>query len=84
MTGEEVQWTMKYWLDEWKVPVTSKKEHNRKQSVEAGTSQKFNSPTTNTRKVVESAKDIGGSVTVRKPRKKILRSHQHRRRIMSK
>jgi hypothetical protein len=41
-----------------------------KQPVEVGTSQKSNSPTTNTRKVVEHAKDTGGSVTVRKPRQK--------------
>jgi hypothetical protein len=61
---------MKYWPDEWKVPVTSKKGQKGKQPVEAGTSQKSNSPAANTRKVVECTKDTGGSATVRKPRQK--------------
>jgi hypothetical protein len=70
LTGEEFQWVLKYWPDEWKVLVTANKGQKEKQIVEVGTSQKSNSPTTNTRKVVECIKDIGGSATVRKPRKK--------------
>jgi hypothetical protein len=64
VTGEEVQWAMKDWPDEWKVPVTSKKETKGKKIVEVGTSQKSNSPTTNTRKVAEHTKETGGSMTV--------------------
>jgi hypothetical protein len=67
VTTEEVQWAMKDWPEEWKVPVVSKKGSKGKQQVEVGTSKKTNSPTTNMRKVAEHAKDTGGSMTVRKP-----------------
>jgi hypothetical protein len=73
---------MKYWPDEWKVPMTSKKGQKGKQPVETGTSHKSNSPTTNTRKVAEHTKDTGGSVIVRKPRQqKNIPNPSVRRRI---
>ena len=53
---------------EWKETTVSKKGSKGKQQEEAGTSQKSNSPTSNTRKATECAKEIGGSETVRKPR----------------
>jgi hypothetical protein len=68
ITGEEVQWVMKDWPDEWKV--TKKKGQKGKNPIEDGTSHKSNSLVDNTRKVVECAKDTGGSVIVKKPRQK--------------
>jgi hypothetical protein len=53
VTGEEVQWAMKDWPEEWKVPVVSKKVSKGKKQAEVGTSQKSNSPTMNTRKETE-------------------------------
>jgi hypothetical protein len=50
VTGEEVQWAMKDWPEEWKVPVIPKKVPKSKQQVEVGPSKKSTSPTTNTRK----------------------------------
>jgi hypothetical protein len=38
VTGEEVQWAMKYSPDEWKVPMNSKKETKGNQTVEVVTS----------------------------------------------
>jgi hypothetical protein len=67
ITGEEFQWAMKYYIDEWKVPMVSNKGQKGNQPVKFGTSQKSSSPAANTRKVTEHTKDIRGSVIVRKP-----------------
>jgi len=61
---------MKYWSDECKVPVTSKKGQKGKKPIEASTSQKSNSLAANTRKVIEHANDTRGSATMRKTRQK--------------
>ena len=41
-----------------------------KKKVEAGTSKQSTSPTMNTRKTIERAKEMGGSSTIKKPRQK--------------
>jgi len=46
--AKELQWAMKYWTKEWSVPVASKKGSKGVKQAEDGTSQKSNSPTTNT------------------------------------
>jgi hypothetical protein len=85
VTTEEVQWAMKDWPEEWKVPIVSKKGSKGKKQAEVGTSKKTNSPTTNTRKETEPTKETGGSTTVRKPRKRTLfQILQHRRRTTQK
>jgi hypothetical protein len=50
---EEVDWIVKDWPVQWKVPTTQKKGTNPKEPTEAGTSKKTSSPTDNTRKVAE-------------------------------
>jgi hypothetical protein len=50
---EEVDWIVKDWPVQWKVPVTQKKGTKPKDQAEAGTSKKTSSPTDNTRKVAE-------------------------------
>jgi len=68
VTGEEVQWVMKDWPEEWKVLVIPKKVPKNKQQVEVGPSKKSTSPTTNTRKAIEHTKFKGGGATIKNPR----------------
>jgi hypothetical protein len=70
VTGEEVQWAMKDWPKEWKVPVISKKVPKSKQKVEIGPSQHSTIPTTNTRKATEHTKGTRGSIITKSPRQK--------------
>jgi hypothetical protein len=66
---EKVDWILKFWPAEWKVPKT-KKGAKPKEKVEARTSKNARSLAENTRKVVEHDQDLGGSIATKNPRKK--------------
>lgn len=66
VTGEEFQWAMKHWLEEWKVPTIPKKIQKSKEQEKVGPSQNSNNPTTNTGKETKRGKETGGSTTSRK------------------
>jgi hypothetical protein len=66
VTGEEVQWTMKDCLEEWKVPTIPKKIPKAKEQAKVGPSQNSNNPATNTGKETKHGKETGGSTTTRK------------------
>jgi hypothetical protein len=73
---EEVEWIVKDWPVQWKVPVTQKKGTKPKEQAEAGPSRKTGSPTDNTRKVAEHSQTSGSSATVKKTRKKDIVSRE--------
>jgi hypothetical protein len=65
-----VQWAMRDWPEEWKVPVIPKKVPMAKKKAEVGSSNNSSTPTTNTRKEIEHAREKGGSTTTRNPKQK--------------
>jgi hypothetical protein len=75
ISREEVDWIVKDWPAQWKVP-TTKKEAKPKEKEEAGTSKKTSSPAENTRKVAEHAQASGSSATTKNPRKKETMSRE--------
>jgi hypothetical protein len=70
VTGEEVQWAMKYWPKEWKVTMIPKKVPISKKKVEVGTSKKSTSPAGEYKESHKAHQRNGGSSTIKKPRQK--------------
>jgi hypothetical protein len=68
-TAEEVEWVMKYWQEEWKIPFEQAKEKHPskdKQPAEVSSYQTKSSPAHKTRSATQNKNSIGESAAAKK------------------